>query len=323
LLTAAIDFYRTSGRSANLPEPLLLRARSEEHTGDIRAAARDLEEGIEAIEKHPVRVEGVGLGTYVLNAGDALFTDAVRFHLDNHANADAFAYADRSLGGEGVTVGELQQRLSRSGAVIIEMMVLPKEVVTFAVSHNDFEVHRPRELPAAIADLVDRAVAGDDHAAAALYDVLLRPVSSVLSHGTSVIVVADQKLSRIPFAALIDSATGRRLIETQPVVFASNASSLRAPSGHSARSIAAVALPSGDESTTLPESEKELADVTAPYSRATPIGPRNATWDSLQTAAQTADIVHIAGHTERQPGDGEEALLFAGSGGQPVQRVSW
>jgi CHAT domain-containing protein len=37
----------------------------------------------------------------------------------------------------------------------------------------------------------------------------------------------------------------------------------------------------------------------------------------------SADVIHIVGHTEHQPGDGGEALLFAGSGSSPLERVSW
>jgi CHAT domain-containing protein len=33
--------------------------------------------------------------------------------------------------------------------------------------------------------------------------------------------------------------------------------------------------------------------------------------------------VHIAGHTERQPGEGEQALLFTMPEGPGVERVSW
>jgi tetratricopeptide (TPR) repeat protein len=89
-LTRSIDFYRSRSRIANLPEPLLLRARCEARGGNTNAAALDLEEGIAAIEQYPVRVEGVVLGTYVLNAGAALFADAVRLHLNRGSKAESF-----------------------------------------------------------------------------------------------------------------------------------------------------------------------------------------------------------------------------------------
>lgn len=47
--------------------------------------------------------------------------------------------------------------------------------------------------------------------------------------------------------------------------------------------------------------DRETADVPAP----------RATFAAFRDAAAHADTVHIAGHTERQPGLGESALVFA------------
>jgi CHAT domain-containing protein len=220
-------------------------------------------------------------------------------------------------------MAEIQHRLGRSGAAIVEIVMLPEEVVTFAVSGSDAEIARRPQPSAVIAELADRLVSGDDRASAILYDLVIRPVGRVVSHATSIVVIADRPLSGVPFAALTDSATGHRLIEKMPVALAANASSLRSASPRPLQTIAAISLPSGDESTALPESERELREVTALYPHASDVSLRSATWQVAETAGRSADVIHIAGHTERQPGDGEEALLFAGSGNQPLQRVSW
>ncbi len=52
----------------------------------------------------------------------------------------------------------------------------------------------------------------------------------------------------------------------------------------------------------------ELAEVGAMYPSRAAIG--DASLSALATAS--ADVIHIAGHTERQPGLGESALLFRG-----------
>jgi len=321
-LSRAIDFYRSRGRTANLPEPLLLRSRTALRLGDVRTAARDLDEGIQAIEQHPLRVEGVVMGTSVLNAGTALFEDAVRVHVEHGANKDAFRYAERSLGGS-VTVDELQRRLGQSGGAILEIVVLPEEVVIFAVSRSDFAIARHREGSTAMAALAERIVTGDDRASAALYEAVIRPVDRIVARASSVIIVPDRFLAGIPFASLIDSATGRRLVEKMPIAIAANASSLRPASSQPMQSVAGFALPSGNESAALPESEQELRDVAARYRRSTEFSPADATWGALERIGASTDVLHIAGHTERQPGDAEEALLFAGSGKEPLERVSW
>ncbi|HEX8620210.1 MAG TPA: CHAT domain-containing protein, partial [Thermoanaerobaculia bacterium] len=61
------------------------------------------------------------------------------------------------------------------------------------------------------------------------------------------------------------------------------------------------------------------ADVAALYGRATTIPAARATFAALQSAA--AGVLHVAGHTERQHGGGEQALLLARDGG--VERVAW
>jgi len=321
-LTRAIDFYRSRGRTANLPEPLLLRSRAA-RLSNPQSTERDLEEGIRAIEQHPVRVEGVVLGTSVLNAGTALFEDAIRLHLDSGANADAFAYAERSMGGTALTIEELQRRLGRSGAAILEIVVLPDEIVTFAVSRHDVAVGRRLQASTEIVALANRSVTGDESASTALYDAVIRPVDRVVAGATSLVIIPHPHLAGVPFASLTDSVTGRRLIEKMPISIAANASSLRSAPVQPVRSVAGVALPSGQGSATLPESERELTDVSTFYAHATAVSPRDATWRALQTAAAKADVIHIAGHTERQAGDGEEALLFAGSGTKVLDRVSW
>jgi CHAT domain-containing protein len=81
-------------------------------------------------------------------------------------------------------------------------------------------------------------------------------------------------------------------------------------------------LPSGgSDSRGLPELEDEVRDVAALYGRATPLAAAPSTLAGLRTAAAGTGVVHIAGHTERQPGGGEQALLFGTSG--KIERVSW
>jgi tetratricopeptide (TPR) repeat protein len=323
-LTRAIDFFRSRRRTAKLPEPLLLRSRCETGLGDASAAARDLEEGVQTIEHHPVRYAGVVLGTGVFNVGQALFTDAIRLHLDQGATSAAFMYAERSLGADAISIEELRRRLEGSGAAILEIVLLPGEVVTLAISESDVKVSRWAQPSSEIVALAERVVDGDERASEALYEAVIRPADQILSRATSVVIVPDRLLAGVPFASLTDRTTGRRLIERMPIAIASNASSLRSGSGPARKtsSMAGIALPSGDAST-LPDSERELTDVAGLYSHSTAVPPRQARWEALQRVGMSADVIHIVGHTEHQPGDGGEALLFAGSGSSPLERVSW
>ncbi|HYO75357.1 MAG TPA: CHAT domain-containing protein, partial [Thermoanaerobaculia bacterium] len=288
-LTQAVEFYRAHDVVPALPEPLLLRARTAARRGDAAAALRDLDEGIAAVERLGGRVAGSG----VLHVERALFTDAVALALQRENMAAAFAYAERSRGGA-LTLAALQQRLAGSGTVVLELVTLPEEVVTFAVTADEATVaRRGRELP--------------------LYEQFVAPVEHVLADARRVIVVADEALEQVAFAAIRDRR-GQYLIERFEVAMATSAASLQPRDGRPLRSAAAMALPSGENAQMagLPETEGELADVAAAYPAAERIP---ATLAALRDAR--ADVLHIAGHTAREQGAGNQALVF-GDG-----RVSW
>ena len=322
-LTRAIDFYTAHSLLAGLPEPLLLRSRCAARGGDVQSAMRDLGRGITIVESHPAGAAGVTAGAGVLDAEHALFTDAIRLSLDHGDNAGAFAFAERSHGTP-TTIAGLQHRLVGTGTAVMEIVALPDELVTFAITENDAVVLR-RPATETLAALADESLAETGTAAAAkLYDELIRPADTLLDHAREVVIVADQRLASVPFAALYDSVHHRFLIERLAVSMASSAGSLQPDDTRTATpALAAIALPSGGaDSMGLPDAENEVHDVAGLYARATTIPPSAATFAQLRIAAAGATVVHIAGHTERQPGGGEQALLFVGASGK-IERVSW
>jgi tetratricopeptide (TPR) repeat protein len=304
VLTHAIDYYAASGKSVLLPEALLLRARASAREGDHADALRDLEAGMAEIEKHKSLLEGNVVGTGVYDAGRALYEDAIRLSLDRRATAAAFEYAERARGvlapsadWRPVALATLQQRLRGSGAAILDVVLLPNELVTFAITAERFEVVR-------------RGRSSD------LYEALIRPVEQMLAGARQLIVVADRPLQGVSFAGLYDSEKHRYLIEQMPVSMAESASALAiADSPPVARKVVAMALPTAGAPATLAESATEVAEVEAFYPRS--LHPREATLEAFTREAAGADVVHISGHTERQAGGGDDALMFAG------ERVSW
>lgn len=172
-----------------------------------------------------------------------------------------------------------------------------------------------------------RASSGDGAMTAltSLHDAIIRPIDASLARASHVVVIADPLLEGVPFAALFD---GRHyLVERTAVAIASSATSLvHDQRPRRAASVLAIGLPSGDSASTkgLPESEREVQDIAHFYSRATSIAAPEATWAAFTRAASNAtDVVHIAGHTERQQGAGDAALLFAGTTGGGIQPISW
>jgi len=323
-LTRAIDFYTAHGLQLDLLDPLLLRSRCAARSDDMSSAMHDLERGMTIVERHPASVPGMVAGTGVLDAEHALFDDAIRLSLDRGDKASAFAIAERSHGTP-VTIPELQRRLAGTGTAVLEIVALPGELVTFAVAENDAVVVRRPGPTEVLASLADQSLSESGTTAVTqLYDELIRPAEALLDRARAVVIVADRRLATVPFAALYDSAHRRFLVERFAVATASSAGSLQPEEERTgAPLIAAVALPSGGtESRGLPEAENEVRDVASLYGRATAIPSGTATFAKFQSAAADANVVHIAGHTERQQGGGEQALLFVSASGK-LERVSW
>jgi tetratricopeptide (TPR) repeat protein len=289
LLTRAIDAYRASGRTVYLPECFLLRARA----GDGNAAAADLESGIEMLERSRIRT-GAVVGTGVLNAGVALFQDAIRLCAARGDVAGAFAYAERSRaqleGAPPVGLRELQQRLANSDTAVLEIAQLPETLIEICVTADRAELAR-EQAPS------------------------IAPFASLLASAKQLIVVADRSLQATPFAALDDG--GHFLVERMAVSLAMSASALTPMPRNANGALLAVALPTGGATAGLPESTREIADVTPLYRNAVTIAPERATFAAFADAAPAADVIHIAGHTAQPSNDAGTALVFAGD------RVTW
>jgi CHAT domain-containing protein len=321
-LTQAIAFYREHGIAMGLPQPLLLRARCAARAGDPASAMHDLLEGI-AIVEH--RRAGNDAATDVLDSEHALFNEAILLSLDRGDTEAAFTFAERARGAS-ITLAELQKRLSGSGVAVLEIVVFPRELVTFAVTENDVAVGRRARSVETLASFADRSLTEDGTtAAAALYDDVIRPVEGVIGRARELVIVSDRRLQSVPFAALYDGNTKRYLIDRFAVSLASSAGSLtRQSDPATARSVTTIALPTAGAtgSAALPDAGREIGEIAALYRRAQRIEPAGATLAALRTGAASTDVLHIAGHTEPQRGGGEHALLLTGSRGSGVERAT-
>jgi CHAT domain-containing protein len=329
LLGQAIDHYRTTGKSFYLPEALLARARASLQNGDRAAALADLEEGLAELDRHRALVSGNVTGTGVVEARRALLDELIPLRLDSGDTDDAFSAVEKihdRLGstGEHSTAPSLQSKLAGSDALVLELVVLPHEVIAFAVTAHDITVARRPAVREHVMELATRAEQETDLGASRdLYDLLIRPSQTAIAHAGQLIIVPDSALQNVPVAALENRATGRHLIETITVATAVAAGSLEPSRRRSAPpSIVALALPSGDgESVALPESDVEVAALAGLYRTARVIDREHASMPALTDTA-SADVIHLGGHTVRQPGAGDAALLFRGRDGG-IERITW
>lgn len=323
-LTHAIDGYRRDERSFFLPESYLLRARASRALADTNAAADDLERGLAELERHRIRYAGTVIGTGVFDAGRALFHEAIRLSLQRGDLPRALAYAERSRPRVAslapMTVPQLHARLRNSGTSILEIAVLPDEVIAFCVTADALRVARTPIAREQLVGLGTLAVQGDDDALARLYAILVRPAEEAIASSQRLIVVADPALDAVPFGALYDAQSKRRLIERMPVALSLSALTLHAGElARPARSLMTVSLPEGERggSKGLPHVRDELDDVRRLYAQST---ERTTFADIL--AART-DVLHIAGHTQVRTGSDEPMLGFAAAQGDAREWMSW
>jgi tetratricopeptide (TPR) repeat protein len=296
-LRSATDAYRTMGHTVPEIDSLLFRARAAQAFGDLEEAARAIDEGLEVYERFRP----------TLDSASELFAEGVRVSLERGQPALAFAYAERSRG----RVGSIPSRVS--GAALLEIVVLPEELVIFCMDDAGLFVAREKIARNAVLDLAKRCAGGDRAAAIALYDHLIRPVPR-LRHARTLIVVADRPLDTVPFAALVDRETQRYLIEQCAVVFAESGASLRAAATPAPfTSAVAVALPSN-----LSETAAEAREVAQTYARGASLQSGQSTFASFTALARDAEVIHISGHTEDAGNGGTTAVVFAGP-----DRVPW
>lgn len=325
LLTSAIDHYTSTGRSLLVPEAELLRARAALRLGERDDAARDLESGIAALEAHRAEQAGTVVGTGALNAGIALFDEAMVLAAERGDAARAFDYAERAratlthaaAGARTVTLPELQQRLAGTQTGVLHLRALPDEIVAVWVTAGGASVARHPVSRSVLSGWIEHAFDPGGSATRELYDALLAPTAGALRGIRSLVIVADPLLQRVPYAALTGNAGGSYVVQQLPVALAESASSLAAvPRSAAPRTLAAFSLAS-DGAAVLNESGGEIADLVALYPNAITIPPERATVAAVLDATAHADVLHLAGHTEVQPSTGDAALIVG------KERLSW
>jgi len=150
---------------------------------------------------------------------------------------------------------------------------------------------------APVEELADRFLtAPDDPEAAAALGALLLPKDPALQPGSTLTVVPDGVLARLPFAALREN--GRRLVEDHAIVYAPSLSVLGAAPGN--REVVGPPVVLADPRGNLAAAAAEGREVARFLKTDPRLGPA-ATRRVLATAAR-ASVLHIAGHGGWGPG---------------------
>lgn len=243
--------------------------------------------------------------------------------------------------GEPIALEDVRRHLPE-GTFLLQYSVTDRRVFAWIVSRDAFEPieivaeresvqRRCRELQKAGRNNDETKFEG---ASLAVYDQLFRePFRHVvrLNGGKPpgrLVIVPDDAMHGLPFAALLNPDTRRYLVEEMPIEVAPSATlyvfSLMRREALASTPRSAVLVADPAFSTTIPlasqldplqGAREEVASIRRLYHPATVLQAREATSAALLRSAQDKDVVHFAGHSivnEQQPW--RSTLLFAPDG---------
>jgi CHAT domain-containing protein len=327
-LSRALDYYAASSYELGLAEIWLERGRAYLALGQEDDAQRDFLSSIEMLESHRRSVSEELTRISYFEQAREVFDEMIGLQVDRRADpAAAFAFAERSRARELLDAlanaesdprraphpAELAGRLPR-GASALYYASLADRLLVWVISARGIHYE---ELPVGAAELAGRVEAFFDalrdearsrRASEALYDDLVRPVSSHLPPGSPVVVLPDKALHAVAFAALRDRDSGRYLIEDHALTVAPSATILLASApgpapDFRAASILVVGNPDFDRERhagldPLPEAEEEARRIAGLYdaSRVRALFGAQATRARVLELAERTEIFHFAGH---------------------------
>lgn len=333
-LDSAVAFFAPEENPLHLLPALVARADARLALGDEQGAAADLDAATARLSALGQGVAGAAARAALLDAARGVFDRMVMLRVRQGRPADALAALERgraSLAGA-APGGSPGVVAPPRGQAALAYAVIGDTLLAWSVSAGGVRMARATVGQAALARLVERARSAlelrADTAAraalAALYDRLVRPLQAGLGRdGATLVVAAEGEVAAVPFAALLDTARGRWLVEMHPLRFAPtlrDAARGARPLSPAPRALV-VADPAFDAEAypglqRLPGAGAEARAVAALYPGARVLAGPAADRAAVAATLGRAEVVHFAGHAlfdEARPS--ASALVLAPSAG--------
>lgn len=317
-LDSAVAYFASLGNVPNLLPARVARADARLALGDVEGAAEDLDRATARLSELGGGVAGAAARAALLDAARDVFDRMVMLRVRQGRPADALAALERGRAslapaGEDRARAPAAPLAAPAGETAVEYALVGDTLLAWTVSGREVAMHRATVGREALGKMVERARSalelgmGDAARAplAALYDRLVRPLEARLgAEGGTLVVVADGEVAAAPFAALLDTARGRYLVEAHALRFAPTLrdAARRRPGGPPASPRAlVVADPAFDPGAwpglpRLPGAAAEAGAVAALYPGATVLAGAAADREAFERALAGAQVVHYAGH---------------------------
>jgi CHAT domain-containing protein len=338
VLDEAIELYRQTDFQMGLPLILGVRARANRTASapelaeiDLGEAARMLEKSASAIEEprrrasfradsRPVYDEIVDLQIAEKRPRRALVSSEMARSVFSTSSAErAGGAVSRAL------------ELPDECAVLV-YHALPGRLVIWVLRGGRLTLTQVAVGRAELSDraaMVARALRIGERPQAALeafYRLLIAPVAHLLGGSRDLVIVADEPILGVPFAALRDPDGGRYLVQDRRVMVARSVAgaedALRRSSwpGRGVRTgVLAIGNPALDPALGLPSllaSEEEVERIATNFPETTLLVGEAATVDGVLELLGSFEVVHFAGHVLSNRGRaGGSSLVLSPSGG--------
>lgn len=334
LLTHALEFAVATDRRRFVADLLWSRGRAHAAARNPDAARADFTAGIAELEKQREGMETLELRARFFDATEGLFDDAVALLVDRGDAAAAFQVADRARARALLDVGpengaaaiatSLASLEALRDTALVEFVVFDRSLVVFCLRNGEVTMHRvPIEIEALRARIeelhriIDREPPQRIRIATAeLYDLLLAPLGEPVATAKSLIIVPDDQLQRVPFAALWNRSTQQYLLHTHAISIAPSAAILtrRVAPLRAQRSALLVGNGAGNEEESLQylaNVDDEIADLRRVYRTSRVFVGPEASKSRFMTEAPLHDVIHFAGHGLADEESLTPSLLFA------------
>lgn len=330
-LEKVVEDYRASGYGRELNRAYLLLAEARLAAKHVDAARSAFDSAMALTELQRASVQMPDERTSFLDNARAVIDQILAFRGSHDDPKEAFDFFERTrsrvlleqlterrvsspahAAGSDPTV-DAQRRLPKN-AVVLSYAVLPSETLLWIVSRDRVEMRhipvRADNLGAMVQQLGQSLGQPEDEAqfvasSERLYKVLIEPVGQ-LAPEARLVIIPDQWLHSVPFAALRSQSTGRYLVQDHEVSYAPSMALLGATMGRGIERtgrfarVLALGNPAFDASTfhlpDLPAAEREARDVARSYRGASILLGREATDAAFASLAPSFDVLHFAGH---------------------------
>lgn len=323
-LDSSIEYFNRTDSRDWLRTAYLVRARMLSGRGDAVGAERDFRSAVDAMMETRSAIHEQDSRLAFTASYDETADAYIEFLLAQQRDREAFEVADGSRARELVdspsarwrtsvpsTLRTVQSALPPNAAVV-EYRVMSGRIVAWVVGARTFAVET---LPVSYPD-VGRILARLDPAlpevqfrdlTASLHDALIAPLHGHLKPFRTLILIPDDDLERVPYAALFDRTTNQYLAQTWTTITGYSADLVvQSAQRYAERTkaedevVVVQASSAGGNADVLPGAAREARFIAALFPHARVIAAAGSRPADVLGSASDATLLHFAGHGGRE-----------------------